>query len=107
MRPRPEISQNGGDWNRWSGLLRFRSSSVPVISRSNRLDLQTLLKIYTFIWPDFEHVDGIGSKASLYFNLDVIASSVTHSARLPWQKMKPGEQIKTTAVLKRSHSDSG
>jgi hypothetical protein len=65
------------------------------------------LKRYTFIWPDFEQVDSIGSKATLYEHLDLIAWSTTKTARLKWERLTAGEPIKRSGVIKRSHSDSG
>jgi hypothetical protein len=65
------------------------------------------LKKLTFVWPDFEHVNGIGSKCNLYHHLDMIASSITKTARLPWKVAQPGDRLRLDAVMKRTHSDSG
>jgi hypothetical protein len=62
--------------------------------------------MHTFIWPDPDHVDGIGSKARLYQHLDLIASSITFTPRLPWKIINPGDEILTDCVVKRTHSDA-
>jgi hypothetical protein len=64
------------------------------------------LKKYTFVWPDFEHVNGVGSKVTLYEHLDIIARTITNTSRLPWMVPEPGSTLKS-GVMKRSHSDSG
>jgi hypothetical protein len=71
--------------------------------RKNMNDLKKCI----FIWPDFNHVDTIGSKGTLYEHLNIIARAVTRTTTLQFEVLKEGDKIKSNVMLKRSHSDAG